>query len=139
MAMIAAYEGSCHCGAIAFTFKTSRRPESWSVRACQCAFCRRHGARTTSDPEGSLAFRIADESQVQRYRFGLKTADFLVCRTCGTYTAAVLTTSRGHFATVNMNALQDPVDVRDAEPMSYERETHTQRLRRRERNWTPVA
>ena len=82
---------------------------------------------------------IADESQVQRYRFGLKTADFLVCRTCGTYIAAVLTTSRGAFATVNINAMQDAVDVREAEPMSYEGEAHTERLRRRERNWTPVA
>ena len=74
-----------------------------------------------------------------RYRFGLKTADFLVCRTCGTYIAAVLTTSRGAFATVNINAMQDAVDVREAEPMSYEGEAHTERLRRRERNWTPVA
>src|SRR4029079_7187588 len=126
MAMIAAYEGSCHCGAIAFTFKTSRRPKSCAVRACQCASCRRHGARTTSDPEGSLAFRIGDESQVRRYRFGLRTADFLFSRTCRPYVAAVLTPSRGRSTTVNMNALQDPVDVRNAEPMSYERETHTQ-------------
>jgi hypothetical protein len=139
MAMIAGFDGSCHCGAIAFEYRTSRRPDAWPVRACQCTFCRRHGARTTSDPDGSLAFRFSDESRVQRYRFGLRTADFLVCRNCGTYVAAILTTPRGRFATVNINALSQRVDTRNADPISYARESLAQRLQRRERNWTPVV
>ena len=132
-------KGSCHCGAIGFVFRTSKPAGSWSVRACQCTFCRRHGARTTSDPAGSVTLRIDAESQLQRYRFGSRTADFLVCRLCGVYIAAVLTTPRGRFATVNVNALCDPVDVGNAEASSYDRESAAQRQQRREHRWTPVV
>jgi hypothetical protein len=31
-------------------------------------------------------------SKLLRYRFGLKTADFLVCENCGIYMAAVIST-----------------------------------------------
>ena len=133
------FKGSCHCGAIVFTFRSSRSPGSWRVRACQCGFCRRHGARTTSDPAGSVSFRISDESQLQRYRFGLRTAEFMICRRCGVYVAAVLTASRGRFATVNVNALDEQLHMPEATPISYGGETPEQRRQRRERNWTPVG
>src|SRR5437764_12445531 len=100
------FDGSCHCGAIAFTFETSRSPAVWQIRACQCGFCRRHAALTTSDPEGRVAFRIGKEDTLVRYRFGLRTADFLLCRNCGVYLGAVLTSSRGQFATFNINTLR---------------------------------
>jgi hypothetical protein len=35
-----AYTGSCHCDAIGFHYVTSRDPSEWSVRVCQCRFCR---------------------------------------------------------------------------------------------------
>jgi len=133
------FEGSCHCGAIGFAFRPSRTPDSWPVRACQCSFCRRHGARTTSDPAGSVTFRIEVESKLQRYRFGLQSADFMICRTCGVYIAAMLTTPRGRFATVNINALREHLDVQDATSISYEGESLEQRQHRRERRWTPVV
>jgi hypothetical protein len=132
-------KGSCHCGAIGFVFRASKSAASWSVRACQCTFCRRHGARTTSDPAGSVTLRINDESQLQRYRFGSRTADFFVCRLCGVYIAAVLTTPGGRFATINVNALCDPVDAGNAEAVSYDRESAAQRQQRREHRWTPVV
>lgn len=133
------FEGSCHCGAIGFAFKTSRNPDSWPVRACQCGFCRRHGARTTSDPAGSVTFRIESESNLQRYRFGLQTADFMICRACGVYLAAVLTAPQGRVATVNINALHERLDVPEATSISYEGESLEQRQNRRELNWTPVV
>lgn len=86
-----------------------------------------------------MTFRIDSESQLQRYRFGRQTADFLVCRTCGTYIAAMLTTPRGRFATVNINALRDPVAVGSAKPISYDGESAEQRQERREQRWTPVV
>jgi organic hydroperoxide reductase OsmC/OhrA len=98
---------NCHCGAIAFTLATSREPRDWPVRACQCEFCRSHGARTTSDPGGCVSFRVPDLDQLLRYRFGSRTADFLVCRECGAYVAAVLTTRGGQFATLNVNVVLD--------------------------------
>jgi hypothetical protein len=134
-----AFDGACHCGAIGFVFRTSRPPAAWPVRACQCSFCRRHGARTTSDPGGSVSFRVDRESQLQRYRFGRRSVDFLVCRTCGTYVAAMLASPRGRFATVNVNALRDPVEIGNAEAVSYDHESAAQRQERREHAWTPVV
>ena len=132
------FEGSCHCGAIAFMFETARPPARWQTRACQCTFCRRHAARTIADHEGSVSFRVADEAALQRYRFGLGTAEFFVCRNCGVYLAAVLTSPRGQFATLNINTLRDPVDVDPALAVSYDRESTEERQTRREERWTPV-
>src|SRR5437868_9753855 len=85
------FQASCHCGALAFTFETAIPGSRWQIRACQCSFCRRHAARTTSDPAGRVSFRLRDTGSLLRYRFGLRTADFLVCHHCGVYMAAVLT------------------------------------------------
>ena len=133
------FEGSCHCGAIAFTFRTSQPPALWAIRACQCSFCRGHGARTTSDPNGSATFHIADAEQLQRYRFGLRSADFLICRVCGIYLASVLTSPRGQFATLNVNTIRAALGVPEAVPVSYEGESLEQKQARREQRWTPVA
>jgi len=132
-------EGSCHCGAVRFEFKTAQALASWAVRACQCSFCRSHGARTISDPKGSVRFVVADASKLNRYRFGLRSADFLVCRNCGVYVAAVFTSPRGQFATLNVNTLQPPVDVPPATSVSYEGESLEQKQARREQHWTPVV
>jgi hypothetical protein len=133
------YEGACHCGAIGLSYVTDLPPAAWSVRACQCSFCRAHGARCTSDPDGSVRFRIASGDAVVRYRFGLLTADFLLCRRCGIYLAAVLTTGRGAFTTINLNVLEPaPADLPAAAPVSYETESRDERIARRERRWTPV-
>jgi len=109
------------------------------VRACQCSFCRAHGARTTSDPNGSVTFDIADASKLERYRFGTKTTDFLICNGCGVYLAAVLTSARGQFATLNVNAMQSLPDLAEAAPVSYDGESSEHRMARREQRWTPVT
>jgi len=137
-AAIRSFEGSCHCGAIAFTFETSRAPSEWPIRACQCSFCRRHAARTTSDPQGRVSFRIGDDAVLRRYRFGLGTATFFVCRNCGVYLAAVLTSRRGTFATLNVNTLQQRFELSSAMAVSYDDESAEERQQRRERSWTPV-
>ena len=132
-------EGRCHCGAVRYTFHASQPPAQWIVRACQCSFCRAHGARTTSDPNGLVTFEIADASKLERYRFGTKTTDFLICKGCGVYLAAALTSTRGQFATLNVNAIQSLPDLAEAAPVSYDGESADQRKARREQRWTPVA
>ena len=132
-------EGRCHCGAVRYTFHASQPPAQWTVRACQCSFCRAHGARTTSDPNGSVKFEIADASKLERYRFGTKTTDFLICNGCGVYLAAVLTSARGQFATLNVNAMQSLPDLAEAAPVSYDGESSEHRMARREQRSTPVT
>src|SRR5687768_12304124 len=138
-AALHAFEGRCHCGALGFTLRTSKQPEQWTVRACQCTFCRGHGARTTADPDGSVSFRIADPSKLKRYRFGTRSSDFLVCGECGVYVAALISSSRGQFATLNINTIPGPLGIPEPNPVSYDGESVEQRQARREQRWTPVA
>lgn len=134
------YPGSCHCGAIGFEFRTAVAPADWSIRACQCAFCRAHDALSCSDPAGDLAFAAPQAEALKRYRFAMKTADFLLCRNCGVYIGAVIETSNGRYGIVNTHALSDaPADMADIAPMRYDAEQKDGRIARRERRWTPVS
>ena len=134
------YAGRCHCGAIGYDYTTVLAPAQWSVRACQCAFCRAHDALSTSDPKGDIRFTAADESQLQRYRFALRTADFLLCRNCGVYIGAVIETRSGRFGIVNTHTLAPvPGDIAGTEAISYEGENTSGRVARREERWTPVS
>src|SRR5258708_38040170 len=98
---MAILHGKCHCAAIEVSFETTLSPDELEVRACQCSFCRRHGAKTVTDANGRLVIS-AQEGTLVRYRFGLCTADFLLCRTCGVYVAAVISDGAGERATLNV-------------------------------------
>ncbi len=132
--------GHCHCGAIGFRYTTSLAPSEWSVRACQCRFCRMHDALSTSDPAGTLEFYCDDPALLNRYRFALKTADFLLCRNCGVYIGAVIQAESGAFGIINTHALDDaPADMADVGAISYDDEDVGGRVSRREQRWTPVT
>jgi hypothetical protein len=133
------YRGSCHCGAIGFSYRTSVAPNEWSVRACQCSYCRAHDALSTSDPDGELDFTAALPDLLQRYRFGLGTADFLLCRCCGVYIGAAVESDFGIFGIINTHTLADPpVNLATAAPISYDAENTEGRVSRRGERWTPV-
>lgn len=135
-----AYTGSCHCSAISCSYSTALPPSNWSVRACKCSFCRLHDVLSTSDPNGSLAFEAAGPGVLQRYRFGLKTADFLLCRNCGVYVGAMIDTNDGAFGIVNIRTLRNPPDnMADVQPISYANEVAVDRVLRRQSRWTPIA
>jgi len=129
------YEGACHCGAIAARFDTDIAPEAIEVRADQCGFCRRRGAKTVSDPAGSLRLSFR-EGAVTRYRFGTRSADFIVCRGCGTYVAAVIE----GFGVLNVvGADIAEFARREARPVDYSGESAEVRLARRRARWTPLV
>lgn len=133
------YEGGCHCGALEYTYETAVPPKHWVVRACQCAFCRSHGAHSASDPEGQISFRYQQPDRLRRYRFGLRTADFLLCRECGVYIGAVMLTGSGAVAIVNVNTLKEPPrTLPAARAVNYKAESLEDRRSRRLRTWTPV-
>jgi hypothetical protein len=134
------FDGSCHCGNIRLTFETETPSAEVGVRECGCSFCRKHGSRSVAEPTAKVAVRIGSPRAVTRYRFGLKTADFLVCRVCGVYAASLLETDDGRYATINLNVLDDAsLFTNDAKPVSYDGETAEQREARRCRNWSKVV
>ena len=109
------------------------------MRACACSFCRRHGVRTVSDPAGRIEFVVHDPRHLSRYTFGLRTAEFLVCRNCGVYVGAITDDAGSAYAIVNINALQTPeVFAQAAVPVSYDRESEAERRARRRDRWTPA-
>ena len=131
--------GRCHCGNITVVFETRVDPRTLPLRACACSFCTRHGARTTADPSGTARIEIADPAEVSRYRWGLATADFLVCRRCGVYAAAVLADGGESWATLNTRIFDDQGPfAREATSVSYEGESAEERIARRKRQWTPI-
>ncbi len=127
--------GQCHCGNLRFRLETER---PLAVRECQCRFCRAHGAACASDPAGRAWIEIGDERWLSRYRFARRTADFLVCRRCGGYLGALLETTAGAFATLNLRNAAD-FELPPVEPVDYDGESTEDRVRRRAVGWTPTA
>lgn len=138
MGAMQAYNGGCHCGALSLRFETAVAPASLKRRACQCSFCRAHGALTISDADGALRIDAMADALV-RYRFGLKTADFLICARCGVYVGAVFGDGEDAWGIVNANVLHDRASfTAPIEAISYDNETVSSRGERRKSRWTPV-
>jgi hypothetical protein len=131
------HSGRCHCGAIIGTLETAKAAEL-QVRACQCAFCTRHGAMTVSDPEGRATFEVA-RAALTRYQFGTRTGTTLLCARCGMYAGVILEADGKVWSVLNVRGLAVPEFAgRVAEPVVYEGETAAQRIARRKAKWTPT-
>lgn len=100
--------GGCHCGGITLTVELTAAPHEFHPRACDCDFCRKHGATWVSDPKGTLHIRIGDARDAGRYTQGAGLAEMLLCRRCGVLVAALWQADR-LYGVVNARAL----DVRD--------------------------
>jgi hypothetical protein len=130
--------GHCHCGNLTLAFAPTRPPAELPVRVCSCTFCLRHRPRYTSDPLGTVEIRAADPALLDRYRFGLGLGEFLVCRGCGVFVAAVDGGDGGR-AVININCLDEAAGF-TAEPtmVNVEGEDSAARSARRARAWTPA-
>lgn len=131
------YQGSCHCGAVGYTYQTEVPPRDWVLRECQCTFCRAHGACSISDPAGSIEFYARRPERLRRYRFGQRITDFLVCGECGVYVGAMMDAAGTLVAIVNVNALCVPPEgLREPVPTVHDGESVEERTRRRASSWS---
>lgn len=132
--------GRCHCGNLSVELETALSLHELPLRACQCSFCRAHGAVSISDPAGSLRVRVTDERELMCYRFGLGVTDFFICRRCGVYLLALAELEGGRYAVVNANTLgcREQLDG-PIQPMDYDTDTRESRAARRRGRWTPVT
>ena len=134
------HSGGCHCGNISVQLSLSRAPDQMPLRSCSCSFCRAHGTRTLSDRDGEAEITIADWLLVEKYRFGSRTADYVLCRRCGVYIGAVCETNSGMRAVINTNCLDDRAAFTQAPAApDYDGEATEARLARRATNWMPVT
>jgi hypothetical protein len=129
------YRGSCHCGTVSAELETDAPVR---LRQDGCSFCSSRGVKSASDPNGRLVV-VARRSLI-RYRFGHKTADFLICPVCGTYVAAQMVGPRGPVGVINVVGLAIPELEREPATLaSLEGEDVDARIRRRLSRWTPMT
>ncbi len=89
------YHGSCHCGAIRFSFNG---PVISSGLRCNCSICRRKGAVMTpftiAPDEMDI---VAEEGMLGLYQFGSHTARHFFCKRCGIYPFHETIRKPGHY------------------------------------------
>ncbi len=129
------YKGSCHCGTVSAEYETEAPVR---LRQDGCGFCSSRGVKSASDPNGKLL--LVTELKLLRYRFGHKTADFLICPTCGTYVAAQMNGTHGSVGVLNVVGLSI-AQLKDepAALVSLEGEMIEERIQRRLSRWTPLT
>jgi hypothetical protein len=133
-------KGSCHCGAIRIELETERHPREQVIGACQCSFCRKHNARAFSDPKAFVTLTAEEPEHLQRYEFGLKTSEQVLCRRCGVYVAMVLIESESVWSVINVDALDDrALFTREAELHDFDAEDRASRIERRKARWIPTT
>lgn len=98
--------GGCYCGNIRLAARLSRELAEYRPRACDCDFCRKHGAAYVSDRDGSLRIELRDPTGVSLYRQGNELADMILCARCGVLVGALFREEGSLYATVNVRSLQ---------------------------------
>lgn len=128
------YSGACHCGAVCAVYETDAPVR---LRHDGCSFCASRGVKSASDANGKLT--LTSTQRLTRYRFGHKTADFLICPVCGTYVATHMEGPRGPVGVINVVGLQI-TELRDlpVDHASLDGETQEGRIARRVSRWTPI-
>ncbi len=110
------------------------------LHACQCDFCRSHNMRSLSDSKGRIEMRVQDETQLNRYHFGMKMVDFLICKNCGNYIGAVQQIDNQLFGIMNANLAENRGNqFGEAKHAFFEQETSEERSARRKDVWTPAT
>jgi hypothetical protein len=96
-------KGSCHCGAIKFSYIGEAITRGLR---CNCSLCSRKGAMMSSEiiaPE-NLTIKAKDGA-LGLYQFGIKTARHFFCKECGIYPFHETARKPGHFR-VNLGCVE---------------------------------
>lgn len=129
-------DGACHCGNLRFALDWPDDVRPIPARACGCTFCTKHGATWTSHPDARLRITVEDAAQLQRYAFGTRTADFLVCGRCGVPLVAISAIDGHDYAVVNVNAFEGfDASQLDRSRSDFDGEAVEDRLARRRSRW----
>lgn len=111
-------KGGCHCGNIRLEAQLTRAPETYSPRACDCDFCRKHGASYLSDPDGALQIHVRDMDLLGKYRQGSGIADCLFCKCCGVLIGVTHRINGQLCGAINTQAVEDGTIFGEKKPVS---------------------
>ena len=129
--------GACHCGNIHLHLELSQPPGDYSPRACDCDFCRKHGAAYLSDPHGRLQIEVCDTACMGKYRHGSQMADFLLCTRCGVLIGVLYQDCSRLYGTVNCAALQQTAALGAPRTVSPKRLASSEKTARWSALWFP--
>jgi hypothetical protein len=129
--------GGCHCGNILAEVELTAAPDICHPRACDCDFCRKHGAAYVSDPKGSLIVRIKNARESATYRQGSGLAEFILCRTCGVLVAVVLRRDGLVHGAVNVQALEGAATFAAERTVSPKKLSGGEKIQRWQDVWFP--
>ena len=98
------YQGSCHCGAVRFSYDGEEITRG--IR-CTCSICRRKGALMSTEaiPVENLKVEAEPEA-IGLYQFDSKIAKHYFCKTCGIYTHNEMLRKPGH-CRVNLGCIDE--------------------------------
>ena len=128
--------GSCHCGRLRIEFSTDKATADFTPRACDCSFCRKHGAAYVSDPEARLLVSIRQDA-LRRYRQGSDNAEFLVCGECGVMVAVTFDHAGRLYGAVNTGCLDTTAGFKTAAAASPQLLSAEQKISRWLALWIP--
>jgi hypothetical protein len=97
------YKGSCHCGAVKFSFTSD---EITSGLSCNCSYCERRAAIMLNPPVADAELkREIDGDALSCYQFGNNVAKHYYCNRCGKYTFHETMRKPGHYR-VNLGCVE---------------------------------
>ena len=131
------FHGSCHCGRLNLEFSTRLHATDLRPRACDCSFCRKHGAAYISDPRGALSIRGIDADGRREYRQGSENARFQLCAYCGVLVAVVFEHEGRLYGAANARCLDGDPEFGESVPASPQRLSPEEKIARWLQAWVP--
>src|SRR5881394_1652764 len=96
------YEGSCHCGKIAFEVEGELK----GAMACNCSICSRKGVLMWFVPRDQMRLRTS-EADMSTYTFNKHAIKHRFCPTCGIHTFGEAKDPKGNpMAAINIRCLE---------------------------------
>jgi hypothetical protein len=127
--------GRCHCGNIRVELQLPRESGTYAPRACDCDFCRKHGAAYVSDPRAVLTVWIRDEHDAGWYAQGSGQAEMLLCRQCGVLVGALHRGQERLYGVVNAKVFDDGTKLGAEQPVSPQTLSAHARVQRWQEIW----
>lgn len=128
-------KGKCHCGNIRVSLEVSKAPNEYSPRACDCDFCRKHGASYLSDRHGSLQIEVKDSQCLGKYRQGSETAECILCARCGVLVGVIYQEGERLYATVNSRVIENDIGFGEEKSVSPKVLAASEKIRRWKELW----
>lgn len=129
--------GGCHCNRVRVEFRTRQELDTMNPRACDCSFCRKHGAAYVSDPAGELRIVAGSPDALRSYRQGSEMAEFRLCPECGVLVAVTFEHAGRLYGAVNAGCLDEVAGFGERIPASPQSLSPEQKVARWLQVWVP--